>query len=378
MMNSGIRKHRMIYIALVCMILGVFPSTAQILVSEGFPQVTPLKWSLDGSAVAMVNGNDVEIISATNGSTLYVLQGHTHKVTDIDWSINGDLIATSSLDHTVKVWSADTGTLLYTLTGHDAAVTSLIWYNDDEHLLSARIDPSPTLFLWDLPTRTVVGTFNAGVVNDAIFTNDQSHLYINHMASLTTHDGATLTQLSISPFTTCCYNGMFSLALSPDEASLATGTAGGRILIWDPNTLQIRKEFSANPFYDEQRLDNQDLALSWVRAITFGMDSTTLFAVSGDGTLKQWDVMTGEVLFETNIPPLINAAWSADGSQLAYRDMQGNLEVIDNPALPNPVTINQGFEQSDPTSNQSIEFTLNLINRLLGWMVVMSCSPAAA
>ena len=63
---------------------------------------------------------------------------------------DGTLLASGSLDKTVKLWDVTTGRLQATLEGHDHAVHSVAFSNDGKLLASASYDH--TLKLWDIPS----------------------------------------------------------------------------------------------------------------------------------------------------------------------------------------------------------------------------------
>jgi hypothetical protein len=54
-----------------------------------------------------------------------------------------------------------------------------------------------------------------------------------------------------------------------------------------------------------------------VRAITFGADDSTISAVSGDGTVQEWDIASGALVREEQLAPVLTAAWSPYGGRLA-------------------------------------------------------------
>jgi WD40 repeat protein len=52
-----------------------------------------------------------------DGTLIKTLTGHTSAVWGIDFSPDGSLMATSSIDEMIKIWTRE-GVLLMTLTGH--------------------------------------------------------------------------------------------------------------------------------------------------------------------------------------------------------------------------------------------------------------------
>jgi len=80
-------------------------------------------WDLSGQQP----GRDVSFIGS--------LRGHTEGVQDVRFSGDGALIASSSLDNTVKVWDAVTGRELRTLTGHSSSVSGVSFHPTNSGVL---------------------------------------------------------------------------------------------------------------------------------------------------------------------------------------------------------------------------------------------------
>ena len=59
---------------------------------------------------------------------------------------NGDLLASGSVDGTIKIWNTETGACVKTLEGHSKEVTSVAW--DGERLASGSFDQ--TVMIWDM------------------------------------------------------------------------------------------------------------------------------------------------------------------------------------------------------------------------------------
>ncbi len=76
-----------------------------------------------------------------------VLRGHEQSVTDLAFIGDGNVLASSSNDHTVRLWRVDTDRSLI-LRGHDQVVTKLRVTPDSEALVSASFDG--TVRLWPL------------------------------------------------------------------------------------------------------------------------------------------------------------------------------------------------------------------------------------
>lgn len=63
--------------------------------------------------------------SSRTGQLLATLRGHSAEVTDISLSYDNTMIASGSLDRSVRVWCAQTSAPVAVLTGHQSHVTSV-------------------------------------------------------------------------------------------------------------------------------------------------------------------------------------------------------------------------------------------------------------
>jgi|GEM_PF-1891642 len=110
--------------------------------------------SPDGTRLAIAtNRNLLQLRDLTNGRIVRTFVDSS--VTEPDWlpirfSSDGRFVATSDIDHSVKLWNASTGARIITFNGHQAPVTALAFSPDSQTLASASTDYS--VQLWDLPT----------------------------------------------------------------------------------------------------------------------------------------------------------------------------------------------------------------------------------
>jgi WD40 repeat protein len=281
------------------------------------PYVTSLSWSNDGSQIATVVNNTVEIRDSRTNEVVSTLLGHTGFIYYVAWNFNNSMIATASDDRTVKVWSSSDGTLLQTLIGHDSIVTHVWWSSDDLRLISASFDDNPNLFVWDVTSGKILSTHRGGTITDGAFSPDGGKFAIITSLSLHILDGYTFEVLSSSPRTDCCINQMHSVAWSNDGSLLVTGSINGLVTIWDANATQITQQFIANSYYAPDSREIENLPMSWVRDVAFSPDIQTVLAISGDGRVREWDISTGTLIQDLQISPLYTATWSPYAARLA-------------------------------------------------------------
>ena len=84
------------------------------------------------------------------------MKGHTDEIHAICFSPNGQLIASGSLDHTIKLWNTQTGKLLHTLQGHTHRIKSISFSPDGKLIVSVSADH--TIRLWDVQTGALLVT----------------------------------------------------------------------------------------------------------------------------------------------------------------------------------------------------------------------------
>lgn len=106
---------------------------------------------------------------------------------------------------------------------------------------------------------------------------------------------------------------VISLAFSPDERTLATGTLNGGLKLWDVEHGTL-------------------LWSSWQRkgatCLAFAPDGHLLASGGRDATVRLWDPQLGTLVEEMAHPgPIFSLAWSPDGRRLASGDFAGTIRI---------------------------------------------------
>ncbi|MCV3212004.1 AAA-like domain-containing protein [Plectonema radiosum NIES-515] len=137
-------------------------------------------FSPDSKMVATGSGDNTVKLWTLEGKLLKTLKGHTAGVWGVAFSPipptplfkggEGGIVASGSVDNTIKLWKLD-GTELTTLRGHTAAIREIAISHDGTILASGGDDN--TLILWNLPRILHLDalTYGCNLVQDYLKTN---------------------------------------------------------------------------------------------------------------------------------------------------------------------------------------------------------------
>jgi WD40 repeat protein len=161
------------------------------------------------------------------------LEGHTDIVWSVNFSPDGQSMASGSRDQTVKVWRTD-GTLLQTLKGHTDAVTSVSFSPDGQSLASSSLDK--TVQIWR--KNPINGEFDLEPSQTLV---DKDWIYC--------------------------------VSYSPDGELLATGNKDATIKLWrkDGSLVKVLRGHQG-----------------WVNWVSFSPDGQLIASASDDRTVKIW------------------------------------------------------------------------------------------
>ena len=248
--------------------------------------VTSVIFSPDGKT--LLSGSEdhtVKLWDVVTGRCLRIFKGHTDWISFITLSFTSEtaILASSSEDRTVKLWDVDSGVCLRTLSGHVKDIKSVAFSPDGKKLASASCDG--TLKLWDISTGGCLYTFlknddlfpTAGL-RSAVFSNDGRTLVTGGCdRALRFWDIATGDRYRIWEDT----NDIDSIVIS-SEKQILFSTSGKLIKLWDIRTGECLKTLEGHS--------------NSVTSIALSPDNQLLVSGSYDETAKLWNIETGECL----------------------------------------------------------------------------------
>ncbi len=278
-----------------------------------------------------------------NDILITVPSGHGSGILAIRFSPDGALIATASMDSTIKLWDAQTGHLLRTLKGHKSWVQNLAFSKDGQHLISAAKDS----FIWEVATGKRVhilpakeGSPGQPTTYAVVFSQDgKLALTADNSASINIWNASTgkfiksiyslpvnymVSEMVITPDNrTLIFSdfnhqkiigldiptgkkkfefltgktGAFGMALSPDGKHIVLGTCNGVIQAWK---LATRKKVLSKIV---REATNRNFG-NCIETVTFSANGESFATGARDGKIKLWRFADFENLGEKiAVPP---------------------------------------------------------------------------
>ncbi|MBW4539418.1 MAG: caspase family protein [Myxacorys chilensis ATA2-1-KO14] len=278
--------------------------------------------SPEGAITLWNKGDDGNWKSATT------LSGHSAAVTQLQFSPDGNLLASASADKTIKLWNIEKGILVKTLPGHSDRVTAIRFRSDGGVLASGSADQ--TIKLWTIPKGDLVETLKAGeaAISAIDFSSDGRILATGSSDNTLrlwypeSNQPILLGHHNESPDPTK-FQGITGVRFSPDGKAIASAGWDKTIKLWTVSDGKPERE--ASPYLT---LTGHSQPVS---SIGFNADGQILASGSQDKTIKLWNLSSGAVIKTLfgHQDPVESLSFDAKGAALTSVSDRNGLIVWD-------------------------------------------------
>lgn len=241
-------------------------------------------------------------------------------VTTLEWSSNGELLATGSYDGVARIWSRS-GALRYTLRGHHGPIFSLKWNKKGNYVLSGSYDKNT--IVWDVcdsPGEIVQKfTYHTSPALDVDWKDNET------FASCSTDKTVLVCRVGVSePIKV--YRGhkdeVNGVKWDPSGRFLASCSDDYTAKVWDVESDK------PGPLYNFDRHTEEIYTLKW----SPNQSRRPLLATASfDGTVILWNIEDGSPfrIFDRHRDSVYSVAFSPSGLFLASGSLGGQMYIWD-------------------------------------------------
>lgn len=319
-------------LGVIILSLVLMPVSAQELPPE---TVLNLAWSHDGQRIATAQrGGTAFIWDISRREAVSNLNGHGYPVTAVAWRSDDQQLITTS-DDGVIVWDTETGEQIQRLP--QGSALSAIWSEDNQQIMISTIFGLRVL---DAQTGEIVADYTTveagvGTIGELAWDSQYRRLTAGGAVGLYIFSGDKLENI-VSYFNEFTEDeldseesgnriGFITIAWHPSDQMIAGGE-NGMVRVVNPDTGDILMTLNAHPNAGlppirgvERTEFRRFLQGRIVRDVAFSPDGSQLYTLTGDGTLRVWDMLTGEMVAEELLGQMVAGVdWSPYMGRLAY------------------------------------------------------------
>ncbi len=296
---------------------GTLKHTLKTDVELGGWLVYSVAFSPDGTTLVSeswdeTSGTTARLWDVSTGTLKHTLKTDTGIFFRVVFSPDGTTLANVFNNGSVGLWDVSTGTLKNTLKADTGFVWRVAFNPDGTTLAGESWDDTlgATVRLWDVAT----GTLKATQKGSIIFSPDRT-TYVG------VSDDNSIEALDDSLFEDDI-GAIYSVAFSPDGATLATADLYNTVHLWDITTCTRKATL-------EGHTDD-------IHIVIFSPDGATLATASGnssgiDTDVRLWDVASGtrKATLKEHTSRILSVAFSPDGATLATASWDDTVHLWD-------------------------------------------------
>jgi len=267
------------------------------------------------NCIASRHDRTIWLWDVEGGVCSHTLSGHSDRITHMEYSTQGDRLASASKDKTLRLWDADTGTCLHTLVGHSDAVLFVTYSPDGTQLASGSSDK--TLKLWDVVTGTCLHNLigHRGEVKTVAY-SPRGDLF----ASASSDRTVKLWDVESGECRLTLYGHSRSVRgaiFSPKGDQVASRGDDGIVRLWDMELGSSLQLFNGHR--------------GTIRGVKCSPNGRQVASCSSDGTIRPWDVETGECYhaFNGHDGEINCIAYAPQGGQVASAGGDSTVRLWD-------------------------------------------------
>jgi len=282
--------------------------------------------SPDGSVIVAGTVDGVlQLWDAKKKILKYSLTGHNESIEQVAFSPDARFILAGDHHGNITLWNRKSNKVMWSIDAHKKGHTLFAMSPDNTALLTSSTESS-IMTLWDMQSHRPIYKFrghHAGITGICYTPDGARIVSSSNDGSVKVWDAAT--RRVIHTFVSDSRNKKFTaLDISSDGKYLAAGVnASGRevhgIEIWALDTFE--QHYSLNDHFKK------------VTAIKFSSDSKQLVSGSEDGSIKIWNLETGELsasLHKKEVigkepVPVTSVAFSKNGREIISVDGEGGV-----------------------------------------------------
>lgn len=235
-----------------------------------------------------------------------ILTGHQGNILTIAFSPAGDLLATSSEDHTVRIWEVNSGTQTITLRGEMGFLDTLR-FSPDGTVLAMTHSAAKEIRLWSAQSESNRQYLVPGFAPIAFSPDSSKIAFANEANTVTISNIQGILNEQAEPAITLKGHRapITDIEFSPEGLLVATASEDSTISLWDAVTGQELNILLGHT--------------APINSLAFTPDGSLLASGSDDRTLRIWDITTGDTLAILNghNAQVEDVAFSLDGTLIA-------------------------------------------------------------